>query len=120
MSAAFRSPAVFRIIGGKWRGRKIHFHSSSSLRSSGSRVRESLFNCLGQRLDNLNCLDLFAGGGALGLEAASRGAQTITFVEKNITTANAIRCTVNLLNAGNVQVRRADAFTFLSEAKEFF
>ena len=77
-----RTTGALRIIGGDWRGRKFNFIRRPSLRPSGDRVRESLFNCLGQRLDGLRCLDLFAGSGALGLEAASRGAGAVTLVEK--------------------------------------
>ena len=61
-----RTTGALRIIGGDWRGRKFNFIRRPSLRPSGDRVRESLFNCLGQRLDGLRCLDLFAGSGALG------------------------------------------------------
>ena len=74
-----RTTGALRIIGGDWRGRKFNFIRRPSLRPSGDRVRESLFNCLGQRLDGLRCLDLFAGSGALGLEAASRGRRCRNF-----------------------------------------
>ena len=71
-----------RIISGKWKGKKIFFNLSSDLRPTPDRAKETLFNWLGQDLKNLDCLDLFSGTGALGLEALSRGARKITFVEK--------------------------------------
>ena len=71
-----------RIISGKWKGKKILFNLSSDLRPTPDRAKETLFNWLGQDLKNLDCLDLFSGTGALGLEALSRGARKITFVEK--------------------------------------
>ena len=71
-----------RIISGKWKGKKILFNLSSDLRPTPDRAKETLFNWLGQDLKNLDCLDLFSGTGALGLEALSRGAKKITFVEK--------------------------------------
>ena len=79
-----RAPRPFvRIIGGRWRGRRLPAPLSAPFRPSGDRIRESLFNCLGQRLDGKSCLDLFAGTGALGLEAASRGAAKVVFVERD-------------------------------------
>ena len=79
-----RAPRPFvRIIGGRWRGRRVPAPLSGPFRPSGDRIRESLFNCLGQRLDGKTCLDLFAGTGALGLEAASRGAAKVVFVERD-------------------------------------
>ena len=72
-----------RIIGGKWKGKKIYFDLSNDLRPTPDRAKETLFNWLGQNLNQVNCLDLFSGTGALGLEALSRGAKRVTFVEKN-------------------------------------
>ncbi len=63
-----------RIIGGEWRGRLLQVADLPGLRPTAVRTRETLFNCLGQRLVGLNCLDMFAGTGALGFEAISRGA----------------------------------------------
>ena len=79
-----------RIIGGVWRGKKITMPSRAKYRPSADRVRETLFNCLGQQLHGLHCLDAFAGSGILGMEAASRGAAHVTFVEKAKTAATAI------------------------------
>ena len=72
-----------RIIGGKWKGKKIHFELNDNLRPTPDRAKETLFNWLGQDLNEIYCLDLFSGTGALGLEALSRGAKRVTFVEKN-------------------------------------
>ena len=72
-----------RIIGGKWKGKKIHFELNDDLRPTPDRAKETLFNWLGQDLNEMYCLDLFSGTGALGLEALSRGAKKITFVEQN-------------------------------------
>ena len=72
-----------RIIGGKWKGKKIYFNLNDDLRPTPDRAKETLFNWLGQDLSEMHCLDLFSGTGALGLEALSRGAKKVTFVEKN-------------------------------------
>ena len=72
-----------RIIGGKWKGKKIYFDLNDDLRPTPDRAKETLFNWLGQDLNKMYCLDLFSGTGALGFEAFSRGAQKVTFVEKN-------------------------------------
>ena len=72
-----------RIIGGKWKGKKIYFDLNDDLRPTPDRAKETLFNWLGQDLKKMYCLDLFSGTGALGFEAFSRGAKKVTFVEKN-------------------------------------
>ena len=72
-----------RIIGGKWKGKKIFFDLNDDLRPTPDRAKETLFNWLGQDLNKMYCLDLFSGTGALGFEAFSRGAEKVTFVEKN-------------------------------------
>jgi len=74
-----------RIIGGVWRSRLIKVIDVPGLRPTTDRVRETLFNWLGQNLDGLRCLDVFAGAGALGFEAASRGASTVTLIERDKT-----------------------------------
>src|SRR5210317_918947 len=72
-----------RIIGGKWRGRKLAFSPADGLRPTGDRVRETLFNWLAADIDGARCADLFAGTGALGLEALSRGAAHCDFVDSS-------------------------------------
>lgn len=110
----------FRIIGGRWRGRRIRFASSARLRASASRVRESLFNCLGQRLDGMSCLDLFAGAGALGLEALSRGARRVVFVERAAAAVRALRTAASAMDPLASEVRRGDAAAYLARSAERF
>jgi 16S rRNA (guanine966-N2)-methyltransferase len=75
-----KSQSKLRIIGGIWRSRQLCFNEALGLRPTPDRVRETLFNWLGQELHGKRCLDLFAGSGALGFEAASRGAQQVVMV----------------------------------------
>lgn len=110
--SAVRAPS-FRIIGGRWRGRRVRFAPSSALRISGDRARESLFNILGGRLDGRSCLDLFAGAGALGLEAASRGAAPVECIERNPQSARLLRRTAETLGADSVHVHCCAAEDFL-------
>jgi 16S rRNA (guanine966-N2)-methyltransferase len=81
---------VLRIIGGTWRGRRLRFPDAPTIRPTPDRVRETLFNWLAPALSGARCLDLFAGSGALGLEALSRGAAHATFVERDRNAARAI------------------------------
>lgn len=83
-----RPPGEVKIIGGRWRGRKIALRSGAGLRPTPNRVRETLFNWLAPHIAGARCLDLFAGSGALGIEALSRGAGSVTFVDVS---AGAIR-----------------------------
>lgn len=109
-----------RIIGGQWRGRKLHFPSTPTLRPTPDRVRETLFNWLQQDVAGSRCLDLFAGSGALGFEALSRGAREVVFVE---TDPEAIASVVNmlqLLGCEQGRVVRADAFAYLAQPPEPF
>jgi len=80
-----------RIIGGGWRGRRVSFPDIPGLRPTPDRVRETLFNWLQSAIAGARCLDLFAGSGALGLEALSRGAQEIVFVEQAVAAARALQ-----------------------------
>ena len=105
-----------RIIGGAWRSRRISFPDHEGLRPSTDRVRETLFNWLGQDLGGRRCLDLFAGSGALGFEALSRGAASVTMVEKNRRVCEALRRNANLLEAKNLQVHCRDALEFATAA----
>ena len=104
-----------RIIGGEWRRRVLRFPDAQGLRPTPDRVRETLFNWLGQDLDGLSCLDLFAGSGALGFEAASRGAAKVVMVEHAPKVAAALEENARLLAAGGrLQIVRADAVKFAS------
>ncbi len=102
-----------RIIGGQWRSRIVRFPDAQSLRPTPDRMRETLFNWLGQDLTGNNCLDLFAGSGALGFEAASRGARHVAMVEQNAVVYRALQETRKLLDARQVDLHRADAIGFL-------
>jgi 16S rRNA (guanine966-N2)-methyltransferase len=103
-----------RIVGGQWRSRLLHFPDLAGLRPTPDRVRETLFNWLGQDLTGKACLDLFAGSGVLGLEAASRGARLVVLVERDALAFNALQDSVRALPAPGVQLLRADALEFLA------
>jgi 16S rRNA (guanine966-N2)-methyltransferase len=103
-----------RIIGGEWRGRRIRFPASEGLRPTPDRVRETLFNWLQPVIHGAQCLDLFAGSGALGLEALSRGAAGSVFVERDARVALALSATLVELGAGAGAVMTADAEHFLA------
>jgi 16S rRNA (guanine966-N2)-methyltransferase len=109
-----------RIIAGKWRSRVVKFPATSQLRPTPDRVRETLFNWLGQRLDDLSCLDLFAGSGALGFEALSRGASRVVMIERDRAVAAAIRETARELDAQAADVVEADSIAYLQRPGERF
>lgn len=109
-----------RIIGGQWRRRILHFPAVDGLRPTPDRVRETLFNWLGQRLDGLRCLDLFAGSGALGFEAASRGAREVVMVERDSRALAALRQNREVLGAAQVEVVAADGLTWLAGGQGAF
>jgi 16S rRNA (guanine966-N2)-methyltransferase len=104
---------TLRIIGGQWRGRKLRFADGEGLRPTTDRVRETLFNWLQPLIHGARCLDLFAGSGALGLEALSRGAGEVIFVETNPRAIGALRENLALLEAENGRVQPGDALLFL-------
>ena len=109
-----------RIIAGKWRSRIVRFPAAAQLRPTPDRVRETLFNWLGQRLDGLACLDLFAGSGALGFEALSRGAGRVVMVESDRAVAQGLRESARELGAGDVEVVHAEALAWLARPGERF
>jgi 16S rRNA (guanine966-N2)-methyltransferase len=109
-----------RIIAGKWRSRIVTFPAAAQLRPTPDRVRETLFNWLGQRLDDCSCVDLFAGSGALGFEAASRGAARVVMVERDRAVARALRESAQLLQAEGIEVVESDAIAYLGRAGERF
>ncbi|WP_413663813.1 16S rRNA (guanine(966)-N(2))-methyltransferase RsmD [Microbulbifer sp. CNSA002] len=102
-----------RIIGGQWRGRKLQFAPVEGLRPTGDRLREVLFNWLQFYLPDARCLDLFAGSGALGLEALSRGAGSVDFVELNTRAARTLAEQLKQLNAREAKVHNCSAEEFL-------
>jgi len=102
-----------RIIAGSWRGRKLAFAPVAGVRPTPARVRETLFNWLAPVIRGARCLDLFAGSGALGLEAASRGAAEVVLVDSNAEVATVLREQSRQLHATQVQVIEAEAGAYL-------
>ncbi len=106
-----------RIIGGQWRGRKLQFPAVPHLRPTSDRVRETLFNWLQTEVIGADCLDLFAGSGALGLEAMSRGAASVTFVDSHRLAIRQLQENSRLLACPACRFVCADAPSFLSSAE---
>ncbi len=104
-----------RIIGGDWRSRKLRFPDAGGVRPSPARTRETLFNWLNYQLPGSDCLDLFAGSGALGLEALSRGAAHATLVDHTPALAQALRDNLRLLKSDKGTVVCQDILRYLSE-----
>ncbi|MCB1616481.1 MAG: 16S rRNA (guanine(966)-N(2))-methyltransferase RsmD [Pseudomonadales bacterium] len=102
-----------RIIAGRWRNSRIHFLPGDGLRPTGDRVRETLFNWLSPIIMQSRCLDLFAGSGILGMEALSRGASQIVFVEKSNQAANTLRSNLERIGAESYQLFNTDAESWL-------
>ncbi len=109
-----------RIVGGAWRSRLLDVTRVPGLRPTPDRVRETVFNWLGQDLHGLNCLDLFAGTGILGFEAASRGAHSVVMVEQNPRATDALRHAAETLQAAQVEIIRGDAVKFLQSTQRKF
>jgi 16S rRNA (guanine966-N2)-methyltransferase len=109
-----------RIIGGTWRGRRLRFPPQEEIRPTPDRVRETLFNWLGPRVVGARCLDLFAGSGALGLEALSRGAAEVTFVERDGVAVRELRARLAEWGAVGGQVEHTDAVRFLGSTARLF
>lgn len=110
---ARRSANTIRIIGGTWRGRLIRFGKDLPIRPTPDRVRETVFNWLGQDLTGKRCLDLFAGSGALGFEALSRNAVHVTFVDQSRSVCAQLRSTATTLDAMRLQIHCCTAIEFL-------
>jgi len=108
-----------RIVGGQWRSRLIEVADAPGLRPTPDRVRETLFNWLGQSLGGLDCLDLFAGSGMLGFEAASRGAARVVMIERDARVYAALCRSAKTL-AAPVEIVRGDALEFLASASRQF
>ena len=111
-------PSQVRIIGGKHRGRKLSVADAPGLRPTPDRVRETLFNWLGQNLSGWHCLDLFAGSGALGFEAASRGAASVVLVEQAPRVAKGLQAAAAVLNEPGLLVTCADALAYLARPNQ--
>ena len=109
-----------KIIGGSWKRKNIFFHDADNLRPTLSRVRETLFNWLGQDLSGKSCLDLFSGSGILGFESLSRNAQSCTLVDNNTPTTSVLIDNKHNLNATNALVVNSTAERFLKDNHEIF
>lgn len=111
---------TLRIIAGQWRARKFHFPDVPTLRPTPDRVRETLFNWLMPIIEGARCLDLFAGSGALGLEALSRGASEVVFCDSNKKVTRYLTETLQALAAKNAQVNTTDAIKYLQKSNAAF
>jgi 16S rRNA (guanine966-N2)-methyltransferase len=105
-----------RLIGGRWKRSKLPVADAPGLRPTPDRVRETLFNWLGQDLTGWRCLDAFAGSGALGFEAASRGAAQVVLLERDTRLAASLRASKARLGASTVHVETADALAWMRQA----
>ncbi len=112
---AQKNTGAVRIIAGRWRGRKLLVSDSQGLRPSPARLRETLFNWLSPYLAGSHCWDLFAGSGALGIEAYSRGAASVQLVEKNQATAQILAQQITLLGAEGLHIQQGDAQQWLAK-----
>ncbi len=108
-------PGRLRIVAGKWRSRLLQIAAVPGLRPTSERIRETLFNWLAPRLAGARCLDLFAGTGALGLEALSRGAAESVFVELSPQAVATLKNNIAELEAHDAVVHECDALTFLKQ-----
>ena len=105
-----------RVIAGDYRGRRLQAPPGAATRPTSDRVREALFSVLGDRVHGARVLDLFAGSGALGIEALSRGAAEATFVDSALSAIRAVKANLDMLGA-EAEVRRADVRRFLGSAR---
>jgi len=106
-------PGRLRIVAGNWRSRRLDVADVPGLRPTSERIRETLFNWLSVRVPGAHCLDLFAGTGALGLEALSRGANSVVFVEQSAQAVAMLRNNIAILGADGASVVQADANSWL-------
>lgn len=114
------SGQTLRIIGGQWRRRRLRFPAVPGLRPTGDRIRETVFNWLQNEIPGAHCLDLFAGSGAMGLEAASRGAARVVMVERSRTAYRSLLAHQALLDAAMLEIVHDDARRFLRRPPQRF
>jgi len=107
-----------RIIGGLWRGRKLSFPDVDGLRPTGDRIRETLFNWLAPEIQGARCLDVFAGSGALGIEALSRGASEVLMIERDSKAATQLKLNLEILKATQGRVTSEDAISKLLKGNQ--
>jgi len=113
-------PNQIRIIGGSWRGRRVRFPAQEGIRPTPDRVRETLFNWLGQDLTGARTLDAFSGSGALSLEALSRGAALAVALDRNPALVRALATTGAALGTSALETHRAEAQSFLLRERRLF
>ena len=113
-------PGKLRIISGKWRRRTLPVPPVEGLRPTPDRVRETLFNWLAADVEGARCLDLYAGSGALGFEAASRGAARVVLVERDARAVDSMRAQARMLEAHEMRVVQADVPSWLESPGEVF
>jgi 16S rRNA (guanine966-N2)-methyltransferase len=109
-----------RIIGGEWRSRQLTFNDIPGLRPTPNRIRETLYNWLQHDIPGSRCLDLYAGSGALGFEAASRGAKVVVQVEQDANACRSLHENAVKLKANQIQIIQSDVFRYLSGNAEPF
>jgi 16S rRNA (guanine966-N2)-methyltransferase len=114
--ASRAAPQFVRIVGGLWKRSKLPVADKPGLRPTPQRVRETLFNWLGQELTGWRCLDAFAGSGALGFEAASRGAAEVVLLERDAELVASLRASQVRLKAVSLHIERADALAWMHRA----
>ncbi|BFM13727.1 16S rRNA (guanine(966)-N(2))-methyltransferase [Simiduia litorea] len=119
-ASATHQGGQLRLIGGQWRGRKLSFPSPDGLRPTGDRIRETLFNWLQADVADARCLDMFAGSGALGLEALSRGAGSCTFLELNRQAYRQLQHNCSLLKAQSADILNVDSLAWLAQTDQMF
>jgi 16S rRNA (guanine(966)-N(2))-methyltransferase RsmD len=112
-----KPPREVRIIGGQWKRTKLAVLDRPGLRPTPDRVRETLFNWLGQNLAGWRCLDAFAGTGALGFEAASRGAAEVVMIERDAKAQRQLLNVQQRLNATQVRIEGADALAWMARSE---
>lgn len=109
-----------RISGGEWRSRLLRFPDAPGLRPTPDRVRQAVFNWLGQDMHGQHCLDLFAGTGAMGFEALSRGAKSLVLVEKSAIAYRALKENQQSLKAEQATIFNLDALDFIKQNQQKF
>ena len=109
-----------RIVGGRWRSMRVDFPPIAAIRPTPDRVRETLFNWLQSKIVDARCLDLFAGSGALGLEALSRGAGYVTFVDREPVIVRHLTTTLARFKASNAEAIASDALSYLQNSSTRF
>ena len=117
MKARTAKTNTLRIIAGEWRNRKLSFPDAPGLRPTTDRIRETVFNWLQHYVAGAHCLDLFAGSGAMGLEALSRGAAHVDFVETSLAAKKQLNDHLTTLKTSDGQVWHTDALSYLHQCK---